>query len=213
MNSADNDKSTAETLEYLIGVVVENREQRCAELRETARLQSQDIIKQAHTRVRERMHHHILVLREKYRERISAAQARNQTLMRQHRQLADKECLATAWPLLADALKVLWTDPVSRQTWIAGVIKNASATFLQHGWRIEHPLDFSDADKKALQQSLADSEVNMAELTACADIEAGIRITVDGTVIDATLKGLLQQKTKIEAMLIARIKQDVASHD
>jgi hypothetical protein len=213
MSSANNDKSNTETLEYLIGIVIENREKRCAEIREAVRLHSSEIIRQAHTRVRERMHHHILILREKYRERVSAAQARNQTLIRQHRQLADKECLATAWPLLAEALKVLWTDPVSKQNWLAAAIKQASFTFLQHDWCIEHPVAFSDEDKKSLQQALADNNMKAAELRVNDDIEAGIRIVVDGTVIDATLHGLLQQRRKIEAMLISRIKQDVASDD
>ena len=102
------------TLEYLLGVVVENREQRCAEVRESARIRASESIKQAHTSVRIRVHHHIVMLREKYRERVSAAYARNQTLIRQHRQVADKECLEAAWPILIDALKALWNNPVSR---------------------------------------------------------------------------------------------------
>jgi hypothetical protein len=213
MSTADSDRSNSETLDYLIGVVVENREQRCAEIRKTAQLQSGEIIKQARARVRERMHHHILLLREKYRERVSAAQARQQTLMRQHRQLADKECLASAWPLLTESLEHLWADPASRQAWLTAAITRASAILLKSSWNLEHPADFSDAEKKNLQQALAGSNVHSAKLTACDDIEAGIRIIVDGTVIDATLHGLLQQRTKIEAMLIARIKQDIASHD
>ena len=132
--------------------------------------------------------------------------------IRQHRQLADKECLASAWPLLAEALKALWADPVSRQNWLATVITRASSTFLQRNWCIEYPAGFSDEEKKGLHQALADMDVNTAGLTACDDIEAGIRIVVDGTVIDATLNGLLQQKTKIEAILISRIKQDASSH-
>lgn len=213
MNSPDSDYANTQTIEYLLGIVAQNREQRCAEVRESARSHVTEIIKQAHIRVRGRMHRHILALRDKYRERISTAQAHNQTLIRQHRQLADKECLATAWPLLAEALKVLWVDPVSRQQWLDEAIKSASSRLLKHEWCIEHPLDFSDEEQKRLQQNCAYRGDCAVQLTACDDIAAGIRILVDGTVIDATLDGLLQQKTIIEAMLISRIKQDVASHD
>ena len=50
-------------------------------------------------------------------------------------------------------------------------------------------------------------------LSGCDDIEAGIRIIIDGTVVDATLTGLLNQKTSIEARLIARIKQGAMGHE
>ena len=36
-----------------------------------------------------------------------------------------------------------------------------------------------------------------------------IRIIVDGTVFDATIDGLLQQKTMIESMLMAALKQAI----
>ena len=49
------------------------------------------------------------------------------------------------------------------------------------------------------------------ELAACDDIEAGVRIRLDGTVIDATLAGLMKQKHAIEARMIARIKRETIS--
>ncbi len=213
MSSADSDNPNRQTLEYLLAVVAENREQRCAQIHEIAHSQGSDIIKQAHSSVRVRMQHHVQLLREKYHERVSAAEARNQTLRRQHRQLADKECLETAWPMLREALKVLWDDPVSRHQWLDAAIRSASSRLLKHDWRVEHPQDFSDVEQKRLQQNCTAISDSTVELTACDDIEAGIRIMVDGTVIDATLDGLLQQRTIIEARLMSRIKQDIASHD
>lgn len=213
MKLADSEKSNLQTLEYLLGVVVENREQRCAEVRESARIRASESIKQAHTSVRSRVHHHIVMLREKYRERVSAAYARNQTMIRQHHQVADKECLEAAWPILIDALKALWNNPVSRHKWLVAAIERASSTFLKDDWCIEHPVSFSDEEQKRLKHDCAIMDGKTAALTACDDIEAGIRIVVDGTVIDATLHGLLQQRTAIEAMLISRVKQDMSSHD
>jgi hypothetical protein len=213
MKLADSEKSNTQTLEYLLGVVVENREQRCAEVGESARIRASESIKQAHSSVRSRVHHHIVMLREKYRDRVSAAYARNQTLIRQHRQLADKECLEAAWPILMDALKAMWNNPVSRYQWLAAAIERASSTLLKDDWCIEHPVSFSEEEQKRLQHDFVNTDGKTAELKACDDIEAGIRIVVDGTVIDATLHGLLQQRTKIEAMLISRIKQDASRHD
>lgn len=209
----DTDKPDTKTLEYLLGVIVENREQRCAEIHEQARLQANEILKQAHTRVRERVHHHIIMLREKYLERISAAQARNQTLIRQQHQLADKEFLETAWPLLREALRTLWSDPASRTKWIDTAIASASSTFLQQNWCIQHPLSLNDEEKKHLKYDCTDIDISTPELAVSEDIEAGIRIIAGATVFDATLEGLLQQRTTIEAILISRIKQETTGYD
>jgi hypothetical protein len=51
------------------------------------------------------------------------------------------------------------------------------------------------------------------ELKACDDIEAGVRIVLDGTVVDATLVGLLKRKSAIEAIMIARINREAMGHD
>jgi hypothetical protein len=213
MSSHDTDKPESKTLEYLLSVIVENREQRCAEVREQARLHNNEVLKQAHTRVRERVHHHILMLREKYQERISAAQARNQTLIRQQHQLADKEFLETAWPILREALAALWRDPASRTRWMDNAISCASSIFLQQNWCIEHPVDLNDEEKKHLKYDCTDIDISTPELAVSEDIEAGIRIIAGATVFDATLEGLLKQRTAIEAILISRIKQETPGHD
>jgi len=213
VNSPDPDKMNKETLEYLLGIVVENQEQRCSEIRDSARSQANEMLKQAHTRVRSRVHHHIVMLREKYLQRISAAQSRNQTLIRQQRQLADKEVLDTAWPLLREALRALWNDSASRDRWLDAAITSASSSFLQDDWQIEHPFDFNVEDQQRLKHYLANIDNRSAELSASDDIEAGIRILVNGTVMDATIEGLLQQKRVLEARLIARMKLELPGHD
>jgi hypothetical protein len=213
MSSHNTESSDTKTLEYLLSVIVENREQRCAEVREQARLHNNEILKQAHTRVRERVHHHVIMLREKYQERISAAQARNQTLIRQQHQLADKEFLETAWPLLREALMALWREPASRARWIDTAIADAASIFLQQNWCIEHPLSLNDEEKKHLKYDCTDIDISTPELAVSEDIEAGIRIIAGATVFDATLEGLLQQRTAIEAILISRINQETPGHD
>ena len=78
---------------------------------------------------------------------------------------------------------------------------------------IEHPQDMNEADVKWIKHTHIDGNGRAAKLVASGEIDAGIRIVVNGTVIDATLEGLLKQKTAIEAILIARIKQGAASHE
>ena len=214
MNLPENDRrQDMETLQQLLDVVAENRDRRCADLSEDACLHAKEILKQAHTRVRARLRRHISILREKYRAGISAALARKETLIRQQQQRVDTACLDAAWPILLEALLALWKDPESRLAWINAAIDSASSTLLEPDWRVEYPVDFSDQDSRLLQRMFIERLEKVPVLGASDDIEAGIRIISHGTVLDATLDGLLQQKQTIEASLIWLIKHDGLSHD
>ena len=60
MNSSDSDlQPDTETLEHLLGVVVDNREKRCQDIRDRAREQAAEIIGQAYTKGRARLHRHV----------------------------------------------------------------------------------------------------------------------------------------------------------
>jgi len=214
MSSSDPDmQQDKETLEHLLGVVVESREKRCQQVRDDAHQQAAEIIKQAYSKGRTRMHHHIEALREKYRSRVSSANARNQTLLRKQHHKEERAILDVAWPQLREAMLALWKDPDSRRTWLEAAIASASSRLKQQDWHIEHPQDLSEADVKWIEHMHIDGKGRAARLVASGDIDAGIRIIVNGTVIDATLEGLLKQKTAIEATLIARIKRGAPSHE
>jgi hypothetical protein len=210
-NASDknHDKNDTQTLEYLLAVVDKNREQHCTEVRDDALKQARKILRQTHNRVRERMHHHVVTLREKNDHRISAALAHNQTLIRQQQQQADQRLLDSAWPVLYETLKKLWDKPAFRSRWMSTAIDEASNTFIKANWRIEHPTTLNADDHRQLQQCVAALKQITLELNPAEDIKAGIRIIVDGTVFDATIDGLLQQKTMIEPMLMAALKQTI----
>jgi vacuolar-type H+-ATPase subunit H len=214
MSSSDPDmQQDTETLEHLLGVVVESREKRCQQVRDDAHQQAAEIIKLAHSKGRMRMHHHIEALREKYRTRVSSANARNQTLLRKQHHKEERAILDVAWPQLREAMLALWKHPDSRRIWLEAAIASASSRLKHQDWHIEHPQDLSEADIKWIMHTHIHGKGDAARLVASGDIDAGIRIVLNGTVIDATLNGLLKQKTAIEAILIARIKQGAASHE
>ena len=208
MKASEQDgQQQAETVEHLLGIVVENREKRCAEVRNNALQQAGEIIRQAYTKSRARMHRHINALREKQRQRVSSAIARNQTLLRQQHQKADRAIIDMAWPMLRKAMQALWNDTASRQNWLDAVMASAADRLLQQDIRIEHSLNMSEQELSRMKQQWFNSNGNEPDLQGCEDIDAGIRIIAQGTVIDATLDGLLKQRTSIEALLIARVKQ------
>jgi hypothetical protein len=205
-------KQQTETVEHLLGIVVENREKRCAQLRDEAQLEASGIIQQAHVKSCARMHRHVIALREKHSQRVSSAVARNQTLLRQQRQKADRAIADRAWPLLREAMQALWGRADTRRKWLDAVITSSTARLRHSELRIEHPGDLNAQELGWVKRQFENSG-KQAELLVCQDIEAGVRIVANGTVIDATLDGLLKQKTTIEAMLIARIKQAGSQHD
>ncbi|MGD8581468.1 MAG: hypothetical protein PVF06_02435 [Gammaproteobacteria bacterium] len=212
MSSSDSDiHPSAETLEHLLGVVVENREKRCQQVRDNAYRQAAEILRQAHAHSRGRMHRHLVALREKYRIKIASATARNQTLLRQQHQKEDRAILDAAWPKLREAMVALWQQPDSRVRWLDAVIETASGRLREHHWHIEHPSDLSEDDKTRIMRASGFNMIMQNHFTVDSKIEAGIRILAKGTIIDATHLGLLKQKHMIEAQLIAHIKQRLAN--
>ena len=214
MSSSETDiEDDAETVEHLLGIVVENREKRCEEIREKARQEARDIIRQAHASSRARMRRHIDALREKYRVRVASARAHNQTLLRQQHQRTDRAVLDIAWPALQQAMLALWVNPESRRQWLDAAIAGAAARLREHGGHIEHPLNMAEADLEWIKQQFHNNTGSQPDFAGCDDLEAGIRIIAQGTVVDASLEGLLKQRTSIEATLIARVKQGAAGRD
>jgi hypothetical protein len=212
MKSSDPDmQADTETLEHLLGVVVENREKRCQAVRDRAFQQASEITGQAYQRGRARLHRHVNELREECRLKVTSATARNQTLLRQQRHKEERAILDVAWPMLRTSMMALWQQYETRCQWIESAIETAKQRLRQRGWRIEHPPDFSEDDRQCIEQMFTGD--HKPELSASDDIEAGIRIRLDGAVIDATLAGLLRQKRAIEARMIARIKQGAMSHE
>ncbi len=201
-----------ETLEHLLGVVVENREKRCQQVREKAQQQAREITRQAHARSRARMHRHVNELREKYRARIASANARNQTLLRQQHQKEDRALLDVAWPLLREAMIALWKEPDSRRDWLQAAVQSAGSRLRDNGWHIEHPRNLTEEDVKLITHMLPHGKSKHTKLVATDTFDIGIRIAIEGTVVDATLDGLLKQKNAIEALILARIKQGTDSH-
>lgn len=206
-HSLEDTEQNRETLEHLLGVVVESREQRCKQVREKACEKAQAIIDQAYGRSRARLHSHVIALREKYRVRVSSARARNQTLLRQQHQKDNRAVLDVAWLMLRESMLEQWQAPKSRRGWLAAAIAQASTTLRGHGWHVEHPPGLDEDELKQIRRQLASVAGKGHKMAAKQDIEAGIRIISHGTVIDATLQGLLANRARIEAELIARIKR------
>jgi hypothetical protein len=205
MNQSRDEADTDIQVEHLLGVVSRHRDERCAQLRDQAREQATILLQQAHAKARVHMHQHIVDIREKYRLRIAAARAHNDTLARLRQQQSGLVMLDQARQPLHEALLRRWDNASSRRLWIDALLEIATRTLLVHDWRIEHPSSWPLAEREALRQQLVPLGAKAPVFVACDDINAGLRIIARGATIDATLVGLLQRKTAIEAVLMARL--------
>lgn len=197
-----------ETLEHLLGVVNDSRDKRCTEVRDNAHDNAREIVAQAYTRARARLHRHVNTLREKYRVRVTSAVARNLSLLRRQNQKNDRAMLDVAWPQLREALLAQWHDPQARRSWLDAAVSKASSSLLSQHWHIEYPSKLDQHELERIKKDFSPGKGKKLKLIARDDIEAGIRISAHGTTVDASLDGLLHQRGLIEAELIARIKQD-----
>jgi hypothetical protein len=204
MNQPRDDDSEIR-VEHLLDVVSRHRDERCAKLRDQAHAQAKTMLQQAHAKARAHMHEHIVDIREKFRLRVAAAHARNETLARLQQQQISQSMLDQARHPLREALLRRWRNASSRQHWIDALLHVATRRLLVLEWRIEHPPAWPQVECEALRQQLVLLGVTSPVFVAYDDIEAGLRIIARGAAIDATLVGLLQQKTAIEAVLVARL--------
>lgn len=192
-------------LEHLLEVVDRHRGEQCNTLLEQARSQAEQIVKQAHRDARTRFHRDVIDTRESMRRQLLSAESQRQTRLRQQRQQADQALLERAWQPLGEALQHRWQDETQRQRWIDYLLGKASATLVANAWQIEHPTDWPAQEREALQSVLGKQADRRAQFTAGPDIAAGLRICAGDTCVDGTLEGLLRDRRRIEALLLARI--------
>jgi hypothetical protein len=203
MSAPENSADTR--IRHLLQVVERHREERCNALLEQAQSQARQVLKQAHGEARTRVHADILEVREQYRQKISSAQARELTRARQRRQKADRELLMTILEPLHVALLRRWRRYETRQQWIRALVQQASATLVSTHWCIEHPADWPLQERTALEVQLNREVQSALRFEAQASIPAGLRIGAGGAYVDGTVEGLLRDRTRIEALLLASV--------
>lgn len=194
-------------LQHLLAVVAGNRDERCTALRDDARTQARQLVSTARRDARIRLHRKVLETREQARQQLTAAEAREQTRLRLRRHDTDRALLARAWPLLGDELHRRWQSENSRRQWIDGLVEQAAAALTGSHWRIEHPADWPAAERHELEARLAGEGSLTTVFQAHPEIAAGLRICAATTCVDGTVEGLLRERSRIDALLLATLNE------
>jgi len=169
---------------------------------EGAQHDAQSILAQARASARGQVHEAIEKLREEGACRLTRAKAQLETEMRARAQQQAAQAVRDALPLLRQALDQRWREQANRQQWTVAVARFCADRLPAGAWRIEHPRDWSAAEQKQFVAAIGDG----AQVTFQAgDVAAGLRISADQAVLDATPQGLLADSTTIAALLLDEI--------
>jgi len=193
----------------LLQLVEDWREQECRGLIAEAEQRAAEIRCRAYAREREALHQQVAGERGRARALIQAARAERATRERRRSEQGDALVIAAAWPRLRERLLVRWQDSATRADWIAGGLEQALARLPRHDWVVRHPPDWPEDEGLDLAREIERRTGHAARLEADAHLVAGLVIAGSGAALDMSLDGLLRDRARLEARLLALWKGTV----
>jgi hypothetical protein len=176
----------------------------CRTVIATARREADALVTQARSSARRRTHDVIEELRNEGIRRLARAKAKVETEARQRAQQCAVEVIERAWPLLVESLVERWRDPAMCLVWTDGAARCGRDQLNVEAWIVEHPADWSDAEKRNFHNSHG-AGGNAVTFVANSELTAGIKISAGEATLDATPPGLLADRSAVAALLLAEI--------
>ena len=198
--------TTQVSLQALLALVDDDREQQCAAILDEARNRAAAVRQQAHAQARSRMRQAFADRRQALQAQLAAAQARLATQQRLHAQQCSAAFLALAWQQLPLALRARWALPDMRSAWVARVLAEAHQRLPASDWRIVNAPGLTSAEQSACAAELAANGHADASFETDTGIEAGLKVVAGGNLIDGTQRGLLADRGEIAAALLRRLE-------
>jgi NADH dehydrogenase/NADH:ubiquinone oxidoreductase subunit G len=163
-------------------------------------------VAQAHSSARRRMHEAVENLRREGARRLARARAQLDSAQRVRAQHQAAQAVSEALPLLRKALHARWRVEADRRQWACAVAR-LGASRLRSGttWLVEHPADWSEAEQREFTAAIRKTDATDIKFKSDGDLAAGLRITADQALLDATPHGLLADSRSIAAMLLEEI--------
>ena len=190
-------------VQHLLDVVTQHRDEKCQAIRATAEAEAKTLLRTAWREARERLHNDNVETRRIVEQQLTSHEAQQQTRRRQQRQASDASLLIVAREALQAALLQRWQQPPSRQLWCEALVDAAAATLDGKAWTIEHPADWPMSESDELLARIKTLCGSTPRLQANAGLDAGLRICAGSSCMDATIDGLLHDRERIDAELLA----------
>jgi hypothetical protein len=190
-------------LRQLLELVTRHRDEQCGAIRASAEAEAKVLLRTAWREQRERLHNDNVETRRRVEQALVSQEAQQQTRRRQQQQARDAVLLVAAREALQSALLQRWQQPASRRQWCETLVAAAIAVLDVGEWFVEHSSDWPENEQQSLLARIQSHCGKTPRMQADAGIRAGLRICAANTCVDATLNGLLHDRERIDAELLA----------
>jgi hypothetical protein len=187
----------------LLARIADYRDDECRALLKAAEAEAQALLTRTWRAERARLHARVLAERAAALARIQAALAECDTRRRAKAEQTRAEVLGRAWPLLVERLVARWQDPGARGDWATAALNLARQSLPPGDWTIRHAPGGTDPEWAARGTALAEGIGALPRCMADPGLRAGLVIEAGGVRLDASLDGLLGDRPRIEARLLA----------
>lgn len=194
----------------LLDLVEQFRRRRQNELIDPARAEARETIRTALAESRRRVRTAIAEERKRYAAEVGAVEAALATDRRLASQRHSVRLLGAAWHTLRERLVARWDQSETRAQWVMAHLDRALKAVPHHasGWQIEHHPAWSDDERAHARERLRIEGVTPVQFEAAAGIAAGFRVVSGHNVLDATLEGLVADRTQLEGRLLHHLEPD-----
>lgn len=194
-------------MQALLDMVESDRQARCQALLDQAQAEAAALRAQARAQARTQVREAFAEERQRARTRIAAAEAELQTRRREHAQRRVEALLVRAWQRLPEVLRQRWRDATARARWVRMAFDAAHAALPPGDWVVTHGLDWPQAERDTLAGLCRDAVGAEPRFVVDERVDAGLRIGIQGSVVDATLTGLLADRDEIGGRLIGELER------
>jgi len=192
----------------LLKIAEDYRVGQCQAMLAKASGDSRAILKAARLKARRELRTLLSPERERLAAEIAAAEAKLVTQRRLRDQRRVAGILRQAWPRLLLALRSRWETPAGRASWVAHHLSIALLALPAEGWLIQHPENWPATEREQASQWLQTHGIAGPHFEADVGLIAGIRVVCGLNVLDASLDGLLADRTQIEGRLLHYLAQE-----
>lgn len=190
----------------LLRLVTEYREEECRRILTAARQEAAESTRRSFRQARAQLHSRAVAERSRARALIQAARAERATRERRGSEHTSLKLLELAWPLLRERLLARWRLPEGRRRWAASYLNQALDLLPRGRWIVRHAAEWQEVEQREMAQKLTEHLGQPPRFQSESGIEAGLIVECAGALLDASLSGLLQDRSRLESRLLSLIE-------
>jgi len=199
--------TVAEQEQALTAIIDDFCASQCAAIRARAQQETDALLEQAFREARRMVHQAVSAEREHASAIFRSVRAGLQTEHRRQAQQQNMALLETARRLLETEIQRRWHDTDARNAWVAATVRQAQGQLPSGPWEIVHAPDWPAPERRDVAASVTE---HAPHFTSDDKLRAGLAISAAGVRLDATLEGLLSDRTAVGARLLALLLEQEA---